>query len=237
MEINKNKKIGEYKAVIFDMDGTLYFHNKMTMMMAMRLAAYYLLHVRKIKDLLLIKKFREVREKWDELVPESHRGAYKQDRLDEEQYQYVGSIEHVPAIYVKEVVEEWMYKQPLSLLPRCRDEAIVDFINVIREKNIKIIVYSDYPVTDKLAALNISADQVYSALDEDIMSLKPDPKGLLLILKQNGYQASEAIMIGDRMSKDGQAAMNAGIDYIILEKGVTAREKMYAVLMDEFEIN
>ncbi len=237
MEINKNKKIGEYKAVIFDMDGTLYFQNKMTMMMAGQLAGYYLFHFWKIKDLFLIKKFREVRENWDKLMQESHRGESMQDRLDEVQYQYVGNMLHVPATYVKKVVEEWMYKRPLSLLPECRDEAIVDFMNVIREKNIRIIVYSDYPARDKLKALSISADQVFSALDEEIMSLKPDPKGLSVILKQTGYQASEVIMIGDRMSKDGQAAMNAGIDYIILDKGITAREKLYAVLIDEFETN
>jgi len=35
------------------------------------------------------------------------------------------------------------------------------------------------------------------------------------------------------MSKDGQAAVNAGVDYIILDKSATAREKLYAELMTE----
>ena len=37
------------------------------------------------------------------------------------------------------------------------------------------------------------------------------------------------------MSKDGQAALNAGIDYIILDQSATAREKLYAELLKELD--
>ena len=71
---------------------------------------------------------------------------------------------------------------------------------------------------------------MYSALDKEIMSLKPEPKGLMEILRQWKLKPSEAVMIGDRDSKDGQAARNVGMDYIILEKRRGKRELLYEQL-------
>ncbi len=267
MNITKHKKITEYKAVIFDLDGTLYFQTKLRLIMACCLGGYYVSHFWKFKELLALKKFREVRERWDDIssTDESVRGVADGEEsvsvdkavpvgtdetlalnaeaaacdessrlsLDEAQYCYVSRKMHMSAEHVCAVVEEWMYEKPLSTLMECRDEALVDFINILREQGISVMIYSDYPVADKLRALDIPADKTYSALDEDIMSLKPDPKGLLKILSDNQFQPSDIIMIGDRMSKDGQAAINTGVDYIILEKSATAREKLYAELLKE----
>ncbi|HKM22742.1 MAG TPA: HAD family hydrolase [Lachnospiraceae bacterium] len=229
MTISKTKLLTEYKALIFDLDGTLYFQTKLRLMMALRLGGYYISHFWKLKDLFILKKFREVREQWDEIQTTTTVS------LDEAQYRYIATKMNVSPEHVRAVIEEWMYEKPLSTLTECRDEALVDFINAIHEKGISVMIYSDYPVTDKLRALDIQADKTYSALDENIMSLKPDPKGLQIIMSDNQYKPSDIIMIGDRMSKDGQAAVNAGVDYIILDKSATAREKLYAELMTELD--
>lgn len=227
MIISKSNPITAYKALIFDLDGTLYFQPKLRFIMACRLCGYYLSHFWKLKDLFILKKFREVREHWDEIQTESA------DSLDDAQYQYISKQMNVTAKHVQAVIEEWMYQKPLSTLTECRDEALVDFINIMREQGALIFIYSDYPVTEKLQALDIRADKTYSALDEKIMSLKPNPKGLQTILSDNRFAPSDIIMIGDRMSKDGQAAINAGTDYIILDRSATAREKLYAQLLEE----
>ncbi len=244
MNIVKSKPITAYKALIFDLDGTLYFQTKLRLIMACRLCGYYLCHFWKLKDLFILKKFREVREQWDEIQSnhtdtdlssgkDQFNGKDTGLSLDQAQYQYIGQKMNVTAEHVQTVIEEWMYQKPLSTLPECRDEAIVDFINEIHERGISIMIYSDYPVIDKLRKLDIQADKTYSALDENIMSLKPAPKGLQTIMSDNRFNPSDIIMIGDRMSKDGQAAINAGIDYIILDKSATTREKLYARLLQE----
>lgn len=244
MNISKNHPLKSYRAIVFDLDGTLYFQTKLRLMMACRLGGYYCTHFWKLKDLFAIKKFREVREHWDEIIKSSKDGLTQESqcnqnhvsaKLDEAQYQYVASEMNLPVERVRAAVEGWMYEKPLTTLVECRDEALVDLINAIRECGIPIMIYSDYPVEDKLNALDIKADQIYSALDENIMSLKPDPKGLQTILSENQFKPSDILMIGDRMSKDGQAAINAGVDYIILEKSATARERLYAELLTELD--
>lgn len=230
MKLSKKQILSKYRAVIFDLDGTLYFQTKLRMMMACRLGGYYCTHFWRLKELLAIRRFRKVRERWDELAV-----GETELQLDEAQYSYVGRVMKMPPERVRTAVEKWMYEKPLTILPECRDEALVDLINAIHAKGISVMIYSDYPVADKLRALDIKADKLYSALDESIMSLKPDPKGLRVIMEENHYQPSEIIMIGDRMSKDGQAAVNAGADYIILDRSVRVREKLYAELLKELD--
>lgn len=235
MNIQKKHLLREYRAIIFDLDGTLYFQTKLRLLMACRLCSYYGTHPWKIKELLAIKKFREVREHWDEISAKSDCQAVQLDeaQLDEAQYHYVAAETNLPCEQVRAAVETWMYEKPLTTLMECRDEALVDLINAIRGCGISIIIYSDYPVAEKLRALDIQADRIYSALDENIMSLKPAPKGLQTILADHRFKPADVLMIGDRMSKDGQAAINADVDYIILEKSPNEREKLYAKLLEE----
>ena len=56
MDFNK------YDLYVFDVDGTLYYQNKLRLIMGKRLLMYYLLHPLKFKDLIIIKNFRSLRE-------------------------------------------------------------------------------------------------------------------------------------------------------------------------------
>ena len=54
--------------------------------------------------------------------------------------------------------------------------------------------------------------------------MKPDPKGLQVILHQLQMKPEEVIMVGDRYEKDGLAAVANQMDYIILDSNKKKRQ-------------
>ena len=126
---------------------------------------------------------------------------------------------------VEKAVSFFMLEAPLKFLPEYRDEILFELINKLHREDVKVVVYSDYPVKDKLNALGIKADEVFTSADESIGCMKPDPRGIRVILEMLGLSADEAIMIGDRYEKDGLAAEKNKVDYIILPSSKKERNK------------
>ena len=222
-----NRPLSEYKAVVFDLDGTLYYQRRLRIKMAWILGTYYLCHFWRIKDLLIIKKFREVREHWDEVENEP---CDEKDDLESSQYRYLADRMHVSRKRVKDVIETWMYEKPLKTVYETRDDALLGIIGYIKKRGQKVFVFSDYPIEDKLKAIGLSVDGMYAATDRRLNELKPSPKGLKLIMEDASLAAEDILMVGDRMSRDGQAAENAGCDYIILPASRYKRKKLYKYL-------
>lgn len=222
--VNMQKKsLLDYKAVIFDLDGTLYYQKPFRVRMLLYLIGHMLTHPAGVKDVFLIKKYREIREKWDEI---EKKGAYDEAMdLDSRQFEYVAGIKKVSAERVRKAVSFFMLEAPLKLLPKYRDEAIAALIDKLHENGVKVVVYSDYPVKDKLEALAIKADAAFTSADEAIGCMKPDPKGLGVILKTLNLSTGDAIMIGDRYEKDGLAAEGNKMDYIIVSASEKERSK------------
>ncbi|MCR5508203.1 MAG: HAD family hydrolase [Lachnospiraceae bacterium] len=216
------KKLSEYKAVVFDLDGTLYYQRRLRLKMAWMLFSYYLCHFWRLKELLIVKKFREVREKWDGIS-----GSEASGSLEDEQYAHVAAITGSSPGLVKDIVEEWIYKRPLKAVYDTRDVTLLNIIKGLRDKDIPVFIFSDYPIEEKAAVLGVSADGMYAATDERLNELKPSPKGLNLIMSDHSLTPADIIMVGDRMSRDGLAAQNAGCEYLILPKSRLKREKLY----------
>jgi HAD superfamily hydrolase (TIGR01549 family) len=217
------KNIYEYKAVIFDMDGTLYFQKPFRIRMLLYLVGHVLSHPSSIGDLFIIKKYRNVREHWDMDVLGLE--AKKGENLDDIQYEYVAKLKKTTKDRVKNVVEFYMHEVPLKLLYRYRDNELAEIIDKLHVANIKIVVYSDYPAEDKLKALGIKADCCYCSSDERIGTMKPDPKGLGVILNELCLEHDQVLMVGDRYEKDGLAAEGNKIDYIILSASPNKRSE------------
>lgn len=210
MDFNK------YDLYVFDVDGTLYFQNKLRLIMGSRLLAYYLLHPLKVKDLIIIKNFRSIRE-----------AAKDTNGL----FDITAKKCHVSVSRVEEVIKKWIYENPLDALIASKDATLLSIIDNLKAKGKTVAIWSDYEADDKLKALNLTTDYVYTAEQERVGELKPSPKGLKLIMSDLNTPSDKTIMIGDRMVKDGEAAKAAGCDYMILSKSKIKREKQLKTLL------
>ena len=198
------------RAVIFDMDGTLYYQLPLRLHMALWLLLHYLAHPLAVRELALLYYYRKIRENWKGNVVAADKSM---ERL---QYEQAAGKAGLPAEEAERIVRRWMRELPLKILVKYRDERIATMFGRLKDKGILRIVYSDYPADEKIKALKLEADYIFCSEDSEINSLKPDPKGVRIIMKETGLTAEELFMIGDSGKKDGKAASDAGIDCLIL---------------------
>lgn len=192
--------------VIFDLDGTLYDQKKMRQKMFIKLFCYYLFCPAKWKDLVILWVFRKNREKM-RLEPVGN--------LTETQYSQVSQALNVPYGRVEELVEKWILTEPLEYLKECRFAGVKEFFQNLRAHGKLIGIFSEYPVADKLMALELFADVCVSATDREVDRFKPDTKGLKLVLKKLGKLPTECLYIGDREELDGVCAKSLSMKYLI----------------------
>ena len=194
------------RLVVFDLDGTLYDQNCLRRRMLRELGLYCLRHPRAVGLFRVIGVFRRARE-----------------RLAEEQASNIAQLQYErPAAKlamrpeaVAEVIREWFEERPLRHLECCRYASIDQVFESLRGSGRQVGVFSDYPVRDKLRALNLEADLVAAAVEAEIDRLKPHPAGLERLMRRAGATPEQSLMIGDREDRDGACARNAGVRYLI----------------------
>lgn len=189
------------QAYIFDLDGTLYSQKKMHIMMAEELIRYYAIHLNRIKDIYYIWKFRKLREYRDN----------KQISINELIGKMSSSEDKIKNIYG--VIDRWMFKEPLKLTKSCAYEEVINYIRKEKDRGKIIVIYSDYPVKDKLDALGICADMEVCSEDDNIKELKPSSKAINYIMDRLNADASSVVYVGDRDEKDGESARLSGVVY------------------------
>ncbi len=214
----------EYKAIVFDLDGTLYFQKPLRLYMAASLGFWYLFHFNKRQELSLLSKFRKVRENWIEIA-KGEDAILEGETLSEAHYRHAVKGTNITSLQMDELVTNWMDVKPLRFLRVCRDRHLCNFIKELRKEGIQIVVYSDCPIGKKLEVLLLEVDYEFSAYDEMIGTMKPDSKGFKVIMETLELSKEDVLMVGDRMEKDGESAKQVGIDYCILERTYWKRRK------------
>lgn len=201
-----NKKL---KAVIFDVDGTLYNQGKLRKFMLKEILIHFALRPHKIHDLRIISTFRKLREKnFDKPT----------DNLQEDEYLWTAEALGCDGQSVRRAVEEWIYNRPLKYMMDCRQTGLDDFMAFLQSKGFKTGAFSDYPAQTKLNALNLKVQHIVCSTDKDVNRLKPNPKGLQLICQRMEEFPQSCLFIGDRMERDGECAQRLGMPFLILNK-------------------
>lgn len=224
--------MNEYDLIIFDMDGTLYFQRPLQIHMALKMV-FSCLKPGGFSEIMTILKFRKLREHWNTLADRDIT-AQEDDDIDNAQYAYLSAQTGISAQTISGTVQKWIYDKPLSIICKYRDHTLFEIIKKYHLQKKQVVIYSDYPATDKRDALKFPAIPCFYGGQEEIECMKPDPKGISYIMSVYGItDPSRVLMIGDRFSKDGQAAISAGVDYLILKKHKFQRRKQYPLLFSE----
>ncbi len=214
--------------IIFDLDGTLYDQVKLKNLLLRKLLFRLLTFRTSLLDYRIVACFRNQREK---------KKGYASARLLEEQYEWCAGGLKLPANRIRKCIETYMYNFPLSFLNRMKYEGIDKFFTMLRKKQSKIIVYSDYPVEEKLKVLGLSADAVYCSTQPSINQFKPSLKALRLICSEMRCDPKRALFIGDREDTDGEGARLAGIPFILVDRKKANKGIFYSNLTDQLNLN
>ena len=202
------------RAVLFDLDGTLYRQKPLRARMLRQLALLPLktLSLRKTRFVLdSIRVFRKVREELRE------RGR-PDESLDALQYSAPAEKLGCEPGELRSVVEEWMHRRPLPYLARCRFPHLEALLRALSATGKRAGVFSDYPPADKLQALGISGffDLSLCATDPEINAFKPHPRGFLRACELWQLEPAQVLYVGDRPDVDAAGAAAAGMACAIL---------------------
>ncbi|ALI99899.1 HAD family hydrolase [Rufibacter tibetensis] len=223
-----NLNWNKIKVVIFDVDGTLYTQSPLRKKMLFSLLSHYALRPWSWKDLLILHHFRAEREK---------KSGIPCKNLEDAQYEWCASKGNFPIPRIKKVVDYWMFNYPNKYLTGTMYPGVKTFFEALKQKNIKIGIYSDYKAVDKLKAMGLQADIIVSSTDKEVDNLKPNPRGLFYITEKLKVQPEECLFIGDRQELDGQCAIQANMPYLIVDKKPFKDFDFYNILTQQLVKN
>lgn len=194
------------RGVIFDMDGTLYRQEPVRLRIAFQLLLHAIQSRNGWLDLLVLKDYRRNRD----LLAETR--AFN---VSDIQFKATAQACKLPEDRVAKIVHEWMNLRPLHHLSSARYTDIDRVFSVLKSRGVKIGVYSDYPVKEKMNALGLEANALCCSTEEGIDRLKPEPAGLIKTIKMLGLTPKDCVMIGDRADRDGLCAQNASVKFLL----------------------
>ena len=199
------------EALIFDMDGTLYDQGRLRRKMYLDLMVGLARNPLFIQEIKVLYAFRKNRER----LSENRDGVCS---IEKRQYAEVAQALGLDIGKVRHIVNECIFEKPLKHLARCLYPGVKDLFSLLRQKQFKIGVFSDYPCDAKLRALDLQVDVMVCATDEKVDRFKPHPAGLLFAARELGVPVKKCFFIGDRDDKDGECARRAAMPYLILPR-------------------
>ena len=196
------------KTLIVDLDGTLYYQRPVWMCMALELLGYYILHFWRIKELKIILNYRTQHNSNTPLNIKDFCIEQKTDMNN-----------------LNNLIQKWLFYKPLKWIKLFADRNLINNLKE-QQKNVSVIVYSDYESRQKLSVLNFKPDFEFFYDSINICFPKPNPQGLNYIASELKLHPKDILVIGDRQDKDGIAAAAFGAEYLILPQNPIKRNKI-----------
>jgi len=202
------------RAVLFDVDGTLYHQPPLRVLMAGELGtAPWVRHapwnVPRLWRMLSV--FRDVREELRAL-------GRSDEPLARLQYTKAAERAEVPVGDMEDAVGEWIYKRPLKYLPRVVRGGMADVLSALDARGLRVGAFSDYPVAEKLQAMGLRSTMSLEidATSETVNAFKPHPRGLEVACQQWGVAPGDVLYVGDRAEVDARGAAALGMPCAIV---------------------
>ena len=198
------------RAVVYDVDGTLYPLWPMRFYM-LRELAWRFAHspVRLLREVRTLQVYRSMLDKM--------RGRTAGDAgvSDPQLHAAARKLGMEPAD-IHDTVHEWVARRPLRFLPRIAKTDLVETITTLNRRGVPQGVYSDYPPDGKLAALGLGGcfQAVVWSGQRCIGEFKPSPKGFTEIARLLEVEPSDVVFVGDRDTRDGRGARSAGMQFL-----------------------
>jgi HAD superfamily hydrolase (TIGR01549 family) len=206
------------RAVLFDLDGTLYDQRRMRALMAAELMTLPLLRpLSGARRLRAIAAYRQAQEMLRE-QPFSATAPGRQLAIAAERVRMTPNE-------LEQVVNEWMFERPLKYLRFCRAAGLSELVDRLSALGIELGVLSDYPAQAKLAALGLTDrfSLVLSASDAEVRALKPNPRGFFRACERWHLLPREVLVVGDRVDVDARGAAAAGMPCVIVDRSRRSR--------------
>lgn len=199
MQINPDK----YRAVVFDLDGTLYNNKGLPMKLILG----------DLRNMWVLGAERKARKQIKGQDYQSAEGVYK------------ALFEKMAEVKKSRTAEEarcWYEEKYMPLqvsVLRMYFEArplVTELLEAMRNRGLKCILYSDYGhEVEKLQALDIDPKLFDATLSApELGGLKPSRKSMERLMEKFGLDAATTLYVGDREDTDGDSARPFGIDFV-----------------------
>ena len=198
------------RAVVYDVDGTLYPLWPMRFYM-LRELAWRLAHspIRLLREVRVLQVYRSMLDKL------RGRTAGDPNISDPQLHAAARKLGMEPAD-IHDTVHEWVARRPLRFLPRIEKADLIETIIMLNRRGVLQGVYSDYPPDGKLAALGLGGcfQAVIWSGQRGVGEFKPSAKGFTEIARLLEVEPSEIVFVGDRARRDGRGARSVGMQFL-----------------------
>ena len=223
----------EFKAVGFDIDGTLYPKRIMTrnLILSSLLNPFFAISYGKMRNRIrALQKNENYNTSLDLISKEALILSGKENTLlaPDIDKETLKSVSKKKAELEKKIYKKYA-KQFLNIKPYKEVKEVFDFLN---EKKIPIAIFSDFPVENKLKALGIDDKINYVFSSKDAGFLKPDGRCFEYLYENSPlskFKKSEVLYVGDSYLKDCVGAFNFGFSSILLSRKHKEFPKAYKV--------
>ena len=190
------------KAVVFDLDGTLYDKRFLPLRLIFSdlRHAFMLASERRARRMLKGTEFGDA------------------DTFYRTMFTHISTHQNVPYM----VAKDWYFSQYLPLTVRILSkhykagEYVVPLVAELKKRGIKTAVFSDYRcVAEKVEAIGLNPNMFdYLEAAPELGGLKPNKQLFMRLLEVMGTKPEETLLIGDREDTDGDGARAAGMRFL-----------------------